>query len=90
MIDSMKSFKDIKKAITEAPILVIPDFTKDFLVFCYAFEHTIFGVLLQKNNQNAEQPIAFFKKILRDGELKYDIMEKKAYALVKSLKDFIV
>ena len=28
--------------------------------------------------------------MLRDGELKYDIMEKQTYALVKSLKDFRV
>ena len=35
-----------------------------------------------------EQPIAFFSKMLRDGELKYDIMEKQAYALVKALKYF--
>ena len=37
-----------------------------------------------------EQPIAFFSKMLRDGELKYDIMEKQAYALVKALKYFRV
>jgi len=35
-----------------------------------------------------EHPIAFFSKMLRDGELKYDIMEKQAYALIKALKDF--
>ena len=28
--------------------------------------------------------------MLRDGELKYDIMEKQAYALIKALKDFII
>ena len=28
--------------------------------------------------------------MLRDGDLKYDIMEKQAYTLVKSLKDFRV
>ena len=28
--------------------------------------------------------------VLRDGELKYDIMENLAYALAKSLKDFRV
>ena len=47
-------------------------------------------MLLQKNAQNAEQPIAFFSRVLRDGELKYDIMEKQAYALIKSLKYFRV
>ena len=35
-----------------------------------------------------EQPIAFFSKSLRDFELKYSILEKHAYALVKDLKFF--
>ena len=71
-------------------MLVSPNFNKYFLIFSYASEHTIAAVLLQKNNENMEQPIAFFSKMLRDGELKYDIMEKKAYALVKALKYFRV
>ena len=37
-----------------------------------------------------EQPIAFFNRVLRDFELKYNVMEKQAYALVKTLKDFRV
>ena len=37
-----------------------------------------------------EQPIAFFRKMLRGGELNYDIMEKQAYSLVKALKYFRV
>jgi hypothetical protein len=37
-----------------------------------------------------EQPIYFFSGALRDFEIRYDIMEKKSYALVKSLKDFRV
>ena len=88
--EAKESFWGIKKAISEAPVLVSPDFAKEFSVFSYASEHTIAAVLLQKNSENQEQPIAFFSKILRDGELKYDIMEKQAYALVKALKDFRV
>ena len=74
--DAKKSFKEIKQAISEAPMLVSLDFTKYLLIFSYASEHTIAAVLLQKNNENMEQPIAFFSKMLRDGELKYEIMEK--------------
>ena len=37
-----------------------------------------------------KQPISFFSKALRDAPLKYNIMEKQAYALVKALKDFRV
>lgn len=37
-----------------------------------------------------EEPISFFCKVLGDFELKYNVMEKQAYALVKTLKDFRV
>ena len=40
--------------------------------------------------KNDEHPIEFFSKVLRYGEMKYDIMEKQAYPLVKSLKYFRV
>jgi hypothetical protein len=45
---------------------------------------------LQKNVEGLEQPIAFFSRALRDEKLKYDIMDNQTYALVKSLKSFIV
>jgi hypothetical protein len=45
-------------------------------------------VLLQENKEGFEQAIAFFRKIPRDAELRYGILEKKAYAMVKALKDF--
>ena len=32
--------------------------------------------------------MAFFSKTLRDAELRYDLIEKQAYALIKSLKAF--
>ena len=47
-------------------------------------------VLLQKDEQGAKKPIAFFSRALRDAPLKYPIMEKQAYALVKAIKDFRV
>ena len=46
------------------------------------------AILLQKNPQGQEQSIAFFSKALRDAPLKYNIMEKQAFSLVKALKDF--
>jgi hypothetical protein len=76
--------------LTEAPVLIIPDYSKDFLIFSFASFDTVATVLLQKNAEGLEQPIAFFSRALRDAEIKYDIMEKQAYALVKSLKDFRV
>jgi hypothetical protein len=70
------AFKKIKDAIVTAPVLVSPDYSKDFHIFSFASKDTIVGVLLQKNDQNMEQPIAFMSKELRDEELKYSTMEK--------------
>ena len=50
--DAKESFWEIKKAISEAPVLVSPNFAKEFSVFSYASEHTIAAVLLQKNSGN--------------------------------------
>jgi hypothetical protein len=69
-------------------VLISLDYSKDFQIFSFASEDTIAGVLLQKNENGQEQPIAFMSKALQNFELNYTSMEKRAYALVKSLKHF--
>jgi len=54
------SFHDIKEAITSAPVLISPDFGKEFFIFSFASHDTIAVVLLQKNDDGKEQPVAFF------------------------------
>lgn len=89
--ETKQSFNDIKRELTEAQaLLVSPDFSKKNLIFCFASKHTVARVLLQKNDQGEEHPIAFYNKILRDATLKYNIMEKKTFALVQAFKDFRV
>lgn len=41
-----KSFESIKEAIANAPILVHPDYNKEFIIYCYASEHTISAILM--------------------------------------------
>jgi hypothetical protein len=84
------SFNQIKRALTEATVLISPDYSKEFLIFSFASFDIVVAVLLQKNEEGHEQPIAFFSRALRDTESRYEIMEKQAYALVKSLKSFRV
>ena len=84
------SFEDTKNALTKAAVLISPNFDKQFSIYSFASEHTISGVLLQKNEEGHEQPIAFFSKTLRDAPFKYNILEKQAFALIKALKDFQV
>ena len=76
-LEAKNSFELVKQALTKTLVLISPVFSKDFYIFSFALEHTIAAVLLQKNSQGQEQPIAFFSKALRDSPLKYNIMENK-------------
>jgi hypothetical protein len=86
--EARHSFENIKEAIMTDPVLISPNFDKVFYIFSFASNDTIAIVLLQKNEDGHEQPVAFFRKVLRDDKIKYDPIEKHAYALIKSLKDF--
>jgi hypothetical protein len=64
--ESKKAFQDIKTTISEAPILISPDYTKDFQIFSFASKETTAGVLLQKNDQGHDQPIAYMSRALQN------------------------
>ena len=89
-LEAKQAFGGIKSVLTQALVLTSPQFDKDFIIFSFASDHTIAAVLLQKDDQGNEKPIYFFSRALRDAPLKYQIMEKQAYALVKAIKDFRV
>jgi hypothetical protein len=84
--ETKKYFEDIKNAISQAPVLISHDFSPDYIIFSFASQDIIASVLMQKDVDNYEHPVAFMSKVLRDSELNYSITEKQAYALVKSLK----
>ena len=67
-------------------MLISPNYSKDFLIFSFASFNIASDVLIQKNDEGLEQPISFFIRALRDTEIRYDILEKKAYTLVKDIK----
>eukprot|EP00253_Pinus_taeda_P010900 PITA_10900 len=87
-LETKQAFERIKTALTQTPVLTSPQFDKDFIIFSFASEHTIAAVLLPKDDQGNENPIASLIRALRDAPLKYKIMEKQAYALVKAIKGF--
>ena len=70
------AFNSIKNAISMSPILISPDYSKEFEIFSFSSEDTIAGVLLQKNKEGQEKPITFMSRALQNSELKYTTMEK--------------
>ena len=81
------AFHDIKLAIMQAPILVSPNFNQDFYIYSFASYHTITVVLTQRS-ESIKHRIAFMSTNLKEAKLRYSILDKKAYALLKALKKF--
>jgi hypothetical protein len=86
--DTEKYFVEVKKAISSAPVLAKPNFEKYFIIYTNATEEVISAILLQKDDQNNDQPIAYMSQSLLDDEFKYTLIEKHTYALVKAIEKF--
>ena len=81
------AFQELRARMCEAPVLVAPNFTKEFIIHTDASNKAIGAVLNQKTD-GIEQPIAFHSRKLRGAELSYSITEKEALSVIDAVKHF--
>jgi hypothetical protein len=87
--DKRKSaFNNIKAAISQAPVLRSPDFSKGVFLYTFSFNHSLATVLNQKDDENNEAPVSFMSTNLQGAELYYPAIDKKAYAVYNVVKHF--
>ena len=55
-IEAKQAFEEIKKALTQMPVLTSLNFDKYFIIFSFASEHTIAAILLQKDDRDVKNP----------------------------------
>lgn len=75
------TFQLLKKKVTEALVLALPNFDDMFEVHCDASGTRIGGVLSQRNKL-----VMFFSEKLNDAKKRYSTYDKEFYAIVRSLK----
>ncbi|GKC54857.1 reverse transcriptase domain-containing protein, partial [Tanacetum coccineum] len=85
--ECMESFEFLKKKLTEAPILVAPDWDLPFEIMCDASDFAVGAVLGQRKNKYF-QPIHYASKTLSDAQTHYTTTEKELLAVVYAFEKF--
>jgi len=75
------SFEELKKRLTTAPILTLPDVTKSFSIYCDASKQGLGCVLMQEG-----KVIAYASRQLKKHEVNYPTHDLELAAVVHSLK----
>ncbi|GJV96514.1 reverse transcriptase domain-containing protein [Tanacetum coccineum] len=85
--DCIDSFQTLKKKLTEAPILVIPDWNLPFELMCDASDFAIGAVLGQRKTKHF-QPIHYASKTMTEAQIHYTTTEKEMLAVVYAFEKF--
>ena len=82
-------FKLLKEKLMENPILISPQVDKDYIIHCNASKYSYSGILQQTRPGTEElTPVAYFSGNFDKTQVKWNITEKEAYAIYKSVKKF--
>ncbi|GJR99749.1 reverse transcriptase domain-containing protein [Tanacetum coccineum] len=74
-LECIESFNILKKKLTEAPILVAPDWDLPFEIMCDASDYAVGAVLGQRKTKHF-QPIHYASKTMTDAQAHYTTTEK--------------
>ncbi|GKA42577.1 reverse transcriptase domain-containing protein [Tanacetum coccineum] len=85
--DCILAFHTLKKKLTEAPILIAPDWDRPFELMCDASDYAI-GAVLGQRIEKYFQPIHYASKTMTEAETNYTTTEKEMLAVVYAFEKF--
>nr|GFD28312.1 reverse transcriptase domain-containing protein [Tanacetum cinerariifolium] len=80
-------FRTLKDKLTEASILIAPNWDQPFELMCDASDYAVGAVLGQRIEKHF-QPIYYASKTMNQAEAKYTTTEKEMLAVVYTFKKF--
>nr|GEX30699.1 reverse transcriptase domain-containing protein [Tanacetum cinerariifolium] len=83
--ECIQAFETLKKKLTEAPILIAPDWDIPFELMCDASDFAI-GAVLRQRHEKHFRPIHYTSKTMTEAELHYTTKEKEMLAMVYAFK----
>nr|GEY86120.1 DNA-directed DNA polymerase [Tanacetum cinerariifolium] len=85
--DCIKAFQTLKQKLTEAPILIAPNWDLPFKLMCDASDFAI-GAVLGQCYEKYFRPIHYASKTLTEAESNYTTTEKEMLAVVYAFEKF--
>ncbi|GKA01657.1 reverse transcriptase domain-containing protein [Tanacetum coccineum] len=85
--DCIQAFQTLKKKLTEAPILIAPDWDLPFKLMCNASDFAI-GAVLGQCHEKHFRPIHYASKTMNEAESHYTTTEKEMLAVVYAFEKF--
>uniref|UniRef100_A0A8C6L5X0 Gypsy retrotransposon integrase-like protein 1 n=3 Tax=Nothobranchius furzeri TaxID=105023 RepID=A0A8C6L5X0_NOTFU len=82
------SFQKLKDMFTSAPVLHLPDTTRQFIVEVDASAFGVGAVLSQRSKDDKVHPCAFFSKTLSSTERNYDVGDRELLAIKLALEEW--
>ncbi|GKA61807.1 reverse transcriptase domain-containing protein [Tanacetum coccineum] len=86
--DSIQAFQTLKKKLTEAPILIAPNWDQPFELMCDASDYAI-GVVLGQRIEKHFRPIHYASKMMTESETNYKTTEKEMLAVDHSTLKYL-
>jgi len=81
------AFQTLKNKLTIAPVMIAPDWSKEFELMCDANDYAVEAVLGQRQDK-VFHAIYYASKVLNEAQMNYATTEKEMLAIVFALEKF--
>ena len=86
--ECQKSFDTLKKLLTTAPILLLPDPEKPFILETDASHYALGCILPQRDELGKLHPVGYYSRSFTKAERNYSITDKELLAIITGLEEW--
>ena len=83
-----QSFDAFKQKLKEAPILVYPNYDKEFILYTDTSGVAVGAILAQLDDEGLDHPVAYSSHIFNKHEKNYSVTKKECLAVLHAVKQF--
>ena len=83
-----QAFDALKQALISEQVMAHPKTDQPYLLYTDACDYAIGAILCQLDDQGVERPVVYLSKQLSDTQKRWSCVEKEAFAVITSLKQF--